>query len=228
MIDSDVTLLPQPDSPTSPSVRPAIEREAHAVDRGELAVVGREMRAQVANLEQRPLMGGSSCRFAAPAWKRAMFASITARSVMPAGLARDGTQARNGWKRSRLVSVQAAQLGDRFGVIVDAQIEERILLGGDDEQRGRLLAALVAARGLAGGERRQQALGERQPRARVVDARRFGEHLRARQHVAGDGILVAGDVAAPVDAGAAGVRGRAALAIDHVQLPRRRVRRRRR
>ena len=48
-------------------------------------------------------------------------------------------------------------------MIVDAQVEERIVLGGVDQQRGGLLAALVAAGGVARVERREQALGERQP-----------------------------------------------------------------
>ena len=37
MMDSAVTLLPQPDSPTMPSVRPASTREADAVDRRKLS-----------------------------------------------------------------------------------------------------------------------------------------------------------------------------------------------
>ena len=37
MIESAVTLLPQPDSPTTPSVSPA-QRERHAVDRAHRAV----------------------------------------------------------------------------------------------------------------------------------------------------------------------------------------------
>ena len=114
MIDSAVTLLPQPDSPTMPSVRPASTVKLDAVDRGELAVVGREVGAQVAHLEQRVMRhrrsGGRPCaltRAARPlalARKRSMRASISARSVTPAGSCRPGRQATNGWKRSRLLS----------------------------------------------------------------------------------------------------------------------------
>ena len=58
--------------------------------------------------------------------------------------------------------VEAPQLGERLGVIVDAEVEERIVLGRVDQQRRGLLAALVAARRLARLERREQPLGERQ------------------------------------------------------------------
>ena len=37
------------------------------------------------------------------------------------------------------------ELDDRLGMIVDAQVESRICFGRDDQQRGRLLAALRAA-----------------------------------------------------------------------------------
>ncbi len=41
MIDSEVTLLPQPDSPTIASVRPASTAKPDTVDDRELAVVAR-------------------------------------------------------------------------------------------------------------------------------------------------------------------------------------------
>ena len=53
MTDSAVTVLPQPDSPTTPSVSPRVDREVDAVDRAHHAVVGREMRLEPADLEQR-------------------------------------------------------------------------------------------------------------------------------------------------------------------------------
>ena len=53
MIDSAVTLLPQPDSPTMPSVRPRSSVKLDAVDRPHLAVVGVEDGAQAADFEQR-------------------------------------------------------------------------------------------------------------------------------------------------------------------------------
>ena len=50
-IDSAVTDLPQPDSPTMPSVSPRAEVERHAVDRAHHAVAREELRLQVADRE---------------------------------------------------------------------------------------------------------------------------------------------------------------------------------
>ncbi len=52
MIVSEVTLLPQPDSPTIPRVWFVIDREGDAVDGLDDAVVGLEAGAKVANLEE--------------------------------------------------------------------------------------------------------------------------------------------------------------------------------
>ena len=52
-IDSAVTLLPQPDSPTIASVSPGIDVEAHAVDRAHDAVARVEVRLQVVDAQQR-------------------------------------------------------------------------------------------------------------------------------------------------------------------------------
>ena len=57
MIVSAVTLLPEPDSPTMPSVWPAAEREADPVDRGHDAVHDLELGPQVADVEQ-DVVGG--------------------------------------------------------------------------------------------------------------------------------------------------------------------------
>ena len=148
MIDSAVTLLPQPDSPTMPSVAAGVEREARRRrPRAKRAVVGAKADAQVARLRA----AASSRQVSRCAGKpRRSPASITARSVMPAGSSRLGRNARKCTQRSRLTASSRAQFGERIGVVVDAQVERRILLGGVDQQRGRLLAALVAARGLAG------------------------------------------------------------------------------
>ena len=62
--------------------------------------------------------------------------------------------------------VQAAQLAERLGVVVDAQVEARVVLVAVDAQRRRLLAALVAAGALAGLHRRDQAF------ARAAGSRR--------------------------------------------------------
>ena len=48
-----VTLLPEPDSPTTPSVSPGSERERDAVDGLHEAVVGREVDAEVLDLQER-------------------------------------------------------------------------------------------------------------------------------------------------------------------------------
>ena len=51
--ESAVTVLPQPDSPTTPTVSPRCDGEVDAVDRVHHAVVGREMGLEPADLEQR-------------------------------------------------------------------------------------------------------------------------------------------------------------------------------
>ncbi len=53
MIVIAVTLLPQPDSPTTPSVSAPVEREGDAVDGLDDAVHDVEMGPQVAHIEQR-------------------------------------------------------------------------------------------------------------------------------------------------------------------------------
>ena len=53
MIESAVTDLPLPDSPTTPSVPPGVELEVDAVDGADQARLGRERRAQVLDAEQR-------------------------------------------------------------------------------------------------------------------------------------------------------------------------------
>ena len=51
MIERHVTLLPQPDSPTIPTVCPALDPEVDAVDGLDDAVVGAEVGAEVADVE---------------------------------------------------------------------------------------------------------------------------------------------------------------------------------
>ena len=97
-------------------------------------------------------------------------------------------------------------------MIVDAQVEARIVLVAVDAQRRGLLAALVAAGALAGRHRGDQALGERlagAPAANAADGR--VEHVGPGEHVAGDAEVVVHAMAAPVDAVLAGVRGAAAV-----------------
>ncbi len=56
MIESAVTDLPQPDSPTMPERLARLDREADAVDRADDALAREEVRAQVVDLEQRPCL----------------------------------------------------------------------------------------------------------------------------------------------------------------------------
>ena len=53
MIESAVTDLPQPDSPTIPSVLPFSTAKLIAVDRADHALAGEEVRAEIVDLEQR-------------------------------------------------------------------------------------------------------------------------------------------------------------------------------
>ena len=69
--DSAVTVLPQPDSPTTPTRLAAPDRDVDAVDRLHHAVVGREMRLEAADFEQRlghyiTLRGSSASRRPSP------------------------------------------------------------------------------------------------------------------------------------------------------------------
>jgi hypothetical protein len=64
--------------------------------------------------------------------------------------------------------VQARELGEWLGLVVDPQAELGVGHGRVDEQRGRLLAALVAARRLTGLQGNDQSLGERQGTRSVV------------------------------------------------------------
>ena len=70
-----------------------LEREAHAVDRGELAGLDGERRPEAFDLEQRSHQLEGWVR---AAWKRCTSLSIVARSVIPAGRAREGRQATKG------------------------------------------------------------------------------------------------------------------------------------
>ena len=62
---------------------------------------------------------------------------------------------------------EALELGERIGMVVDAQVEVGPFLLAMDQKRRRLLAALVAAGGLASAHRGDQALRERQVFAAV-------------------------------------------------------------
>ena len=68
-----------------------LDRKTHPVHGREVAVLGPELRAQVAHFQHRHQLRPSRSR-----WKRAMRSSITARSVMPTGSLRPARQAMKG------------------------------------------------------------------------------------------------------------------------------------
>ena len=87
-----------------------------------------------------------------------------------------------------------------------------------DQQRRRLLAALVATGGLARLHRRDEPPRERQGGLGLEGADRVSENGGARQHVAGDGEGWPKRVATPVDARGTRVSSEAALPVHGVQL----------
>jgi hypothetical protein len=70
---------------------------------------------------------------------------------------------------------EARQLADRVGMVVDPDVDQRVLLLVVDQQCGGLLAALVAAGPLAGRERA---------------IRRRGKGVASRPHKAARGLLL--------------------------------------
>jgi hypothetical protein len=113
---------------------------------------------------------------------------------------------------------EAPELGEGLGVVVDPQVNFRIVLGRMNEQGRRLPAALVAARGFAGLERCNEALSER--RFRLPEgSRRFLNDFLIQKHVAGHGKAFSRNRPAPVDAGGPRVLADAARCIDDVELP---------
>ena len=68
MIDSAVTLLPQPDSPTTPSVAARRDLERHAIDRAHRAVLGAELRHQVADPSSMWTRGYLTSTVQCPRW----------------------------------------------------------------------------------------------------------------------------------------------------------------
>ena len=163
MIDSDVTLLPQPDSPTMPSVRPASTAKLTP----STAVTSRpstvKVRAQAAHVEQR-----RHRRAFARSILKACDAFLDHGPVSNARGIRVRRQARHErLEPLEALLVEAPELGEWALVVVDAQVEARVVLGRRDQDRRGLAAALVAAGRIAGLERGEQALRERQRRSRV-------------------------------------------------------------
>ena len=105
---------------------------------------------------------------------RASRSSISARSASSTG---SQSAARRLPEQRVVEPVEAAKLLDGPLVVVDAEVDERVrqprvaAVPLDDEQRRRLLAAAVAARGLRRGEAVDQPLGER-PTGRGRERRR--------------------------------------------------------
>ena len=69
---SEDTDLPEPDSPTIPSVRPALDVVGDAVDRLDQAVVGVEVDVQVADLES----SGLAVMSGAPAGRGTAYSDV--------------------------------------------------------------------------------------------------------------------------------------------------------
>src|SRR5688572_14522894 len=146
MMDSAVTLLPQPDSPTMPSVRP------------------------FSSLRSTPSTARTSPRSEAKCVRRPF---TSRRLLVPCNLLLDDGAVEHA-PRPRLARaalevgdealvclvVEAVELRERVGVVVHAEVQLRVLLGGAYEQGCRLLPTLVAADGFSRPERGDQALGE--------------------------------------------------------------------
>src|SRR5438132_2175546 len=191
MIDSAVTLLPQPDSPTMPSVRPRSREKSTP---------------STARTSPRSLAKSVRSPFTSSRFSVAGNLFLDARAV---GLAPGAPGARCAAQIGnealvRLV-VQTAQLRERLGVIVHAQIEVRVRLGGVHQQRCRLLAALVAARGLAGVEGGDQALRKWPRVSLLVGKRGVAHHALIGEHIPRHRVSSARNGATPIDAARAGV-----------------------
>ena len=128
-------------------------------------------------------------------------------------------------ERGELVGVvqveQPVELGERLGVVVDAQVDARAprLAGGrDDEQRRGLAPAHVAAVRLGRVQRREQAAGERAGR-RLEGVRHRRPDLRPGHHVRLRAEPLAALVPGEGDAALAGVHRDAPWRVDHRDLP---------
>ena len=99
-------------------------------------------------------------------------------------------------------AVEAAQLGDGVWVVVDAQVDQAVVVaavaaaGRDDRDRRRLASAAVAAGCVACGQREQQPVGE-VAAARLVGLGHRVDDVRPREDVALRGVAGAGAAARP-------------------------------
>src|SRR5688572_18515761 len=190
MIESAVTLLPQPDSPTMPRVRPrprlrSTPSTARTSPRSEAKCV------RSPRTSRRLLVLGNL-----------FFDHRAVEDAPRPRLARAALEV--GDEALVRLVVEASQLFQRIGVVVHPDVEVRVLFLEIDQERGGLPAALVSARGLAGLERRDQALGEG-PLRFLKGLGGLSDHLLVGQHVAGHRKPVTRARPAPVDAVLAGV-----------------------
>jgi hypothetical protein len=130
-----------------------------------------------------------------------------------------GQAGHKGLKALQANVIQALQFQDGFGMVVDPDVERRIVLAIENKQRRSLFAALVAASGLTGRKCRQQALRKRQSRISRITVGRGLNHLRASQHVASHRKPITHRVPAPVNAFGARVGSSPTQRVNHVKLP---------
>ena len=120
--------------------------------------------------------------------------------------------------------VQARELDDRLGVVVDAQVEHHVRQPGvaavtfDDEERGRLLSPAVSAGGLCGGEAFQQPFPERPAGRRGERLGECVDRVAPDQDVPLSREARAGDAARPIHARPPREGRAAAGAVDHAEL----------
>ncbi len=120
--------------------------------------------------------------------------------------------------------MQARELDDGLGVIVDAKVDEDVAearvaaVALDHEQCGRLLSAPVAAGGLGGRQAVEQSLSEGSSLGRGERRRERRHGLLADEDVPLGGESRAGDATRPVHAGGSGVGRAASIGVDDAEL----------
>ena len=126
--------------------------------------------------------------------------------------------------------VDALQLGDRLGVLADLDRERDVVaaaagivrIGDLDRRRLQVAPAPIAALRVAGLDREDHPLGERHAGAlgRLERRRDRLDHFRTDHDVGLHRVVAPLPAAGPVVVLLAGVRRRAALHVDHADLPR--------
>ena len=123
---------------------------------------------------------------------------------------------------------QPGQLRHRIGVVVHPEVDLDVVpavarAGRGDHERGRLPAAAVAARLVAGAQHGQQPLGQPLAPSGAPGGEHRVDDLGAGQDVALHGDVAVGDASGPGHAVGAGVR-RGAVGRHHTRLPAGRLR----